>query len=595
VEKNRKIALLIILAGALFIRLVHWQAVRDEPFFSHLVMDSEEYDRWAGEIAAGDWLGSEVFFQAPLYPYFLAVVYSLFGHSYDVVYLFQILLALAGIYALFRAGRRIAGEKVGLAAAVLSALYGVYLFYDVHVLKESLAVSTVCFLLWALVEARVRGGWKLWMLAGVFGGLLALLRENTLLIIPLFLLLTLRPKVKARRVLFRNASFLAGVALVLLPVAFRNWLVGGNFLPTTFQGGVNFYIGNNPQANGTYRSLSPGKEVPSYERTEPVRLAEMETGRSLSPYEVSRFWLQKSLDWIKRNPGDFLLLQVKKTGMFWSWYEWPDAVDYYFVKRMSPVYRIPLPEFGSITLLALIGLWFTRKRLSAYLPVFLFVVLWMVSTVLFFLFSRYRLPVVPALILIGAAAIEGLVVSWRKHRSQSILVVGLVVFSFVFPHFIHFKPKMELVHYNLGLIYEKTGRLELAIQHFQQASALNPNDFLSCVQLGNIASRQGNWGEALDWYLKAESIEPDAEGVWANIGRAYVALQQYDEAKEAFDRALEINAENVEALHNKAVLFALEKRYREALELNKKVLHLVPGYAPALRFREKLERVMQER
>lgn len=123
-SKKEKIILTVILLLALILSLAHWLDVREDRFFAQLVMDSEEYDRWAGEIAEGDWLGSEVFFQVPLYPYFLAVVYTLFGHSLDAVYLIQIVLSLLGIYALYRAGKKIAGEKVGLVAAALSALCG---------------------------------------------------------------------------------------------------------------------------------------------------------------------------------------------------------------------------------------------------------------------------------------------------------------------------------------------------------------------------------------------------------------------------------------------------------------------------------------
>src|SRR5436305_8600413 len=110
-----------LLALALVLRLGHWWAVRNAPFFGQLVMDSQEYDRWARQIAAGDWLGSEVFFQAPLYPYLLALLYRLSGPHLDVIYLFQITLAVAGIYALYRAGREAAGEEAGLAAAGLAA------------------------------------------------------------------------------------------------------------------------------------------------------------------------------------------------------------------------------------------------------------------------------------------------------------------------------------------------------------------------------------------------------------------------------------------------------------------------------------------
>src|SRR3954453_2389610 len=110
---SRRRLLFALLALALVLRLAHGWAVRNESFFAWLVMDSQEYDRWAREIAAGDWLGSQVFFQAPLYPYLLAVLYVLCGRSLDAVYLVQISLAVAGCYALYRAGREMGGEGAG--------------------------------------------------------------------------------------------------------------------------------------------------------------------------------------------------------------------------------------------------------------------------------------------------------------------------------------------------------------------------------------------------------------------------------------------------------------------------------------------------
>ena len=67
-------------------------------------------------------------------------------------------------------------------------------------------------------------------------------------------------------------------------------------------------------------------------------------GRRLNAGEVSRYWLGRSLDWVRREPGAFARLQARKLGMFWSWYEWPDAVDYYHVKTLSPILRLPLLE-----------------------------------------------------------------------------------------------------------------------------------------------------------------------------------------------------------------------------------------------------------
>ena len=71
----------MVFAVALAVRLLHVWQMQGTPFFATLMGDSRGYDRWAAEIAGGDWLGREVFYQAPLYPYFLGALYSLFGRD----------------------------------------------------------------------------------------------------------------------------------------------------------------------------------------------------------------------------------------------------------------------------------------------------------------------------------------------------------------------------------------------------------------------------------------------------------------------------------------------------------------------------------
>jgi hypothetical protein len=506
--RRRRLAVGAVLAAALALRLAHWAAVRRLPFVAALAMDSAEYDRWAREIAAGDWLGSQVFFQAPLYPYLAAALYLLFGPHPDAVYLTQIACAVAGCWALYRAGRLMVGESAALAAAALAAVYGPFIFHDVQILKESLAVDVAAFLLWALAAARqgepgvvtrqgepgepeepesrlaqpeerarpesrpaqpenwiaqtenrltrrerqaTRETWLLgrWLVAGILLGVLSLLRENALLTVPLLLPLAWPAAAPAlgdgqqgsgerrggeqgsgqrdggRRTArwagfaLRGGAFGLGVVLLLAPVAWRNGKVGGSYLPTTSQGGVNFYIGNNPRADGTYRPVAPGRQTPAFERLEAARIARQEAGRPLSPAEVSRFWLGKALRWAAAHPGDWLRLQLAKLALFWSWYEWPDAVDYYFVRGLSPVYRLPLLEFGGATLLAAAGLLLARRRRRALAPALLFFVAWMLSTVAFFLFSRYRLPAMPALLLLAGlpvAAVPRAWAAWRRGR-----------------------------------------------------------------------------------------------------------------------------------------------------------------------------------
>ena len=96
-------------------------------------------------------------------------------------------------------------------------------------------------------------------------------------------------------------QFALGLAVVLAPVVIRNYAVDGGFYLTTSQFGSNFYIGNNPQADGTYASIRFGRGAPEYERIDATEVAEASVGRTLSPSEVELF--ASSVTYSTRRPS----------------------------------------------------------------------------------------------------------------------------------------------------------------------------------------------------------------------------------------------------------------------------------------------------
>ena len=89
---------------ALALRLIHLFEIVDQPWFAMTLGDALAYDEWAREIAGGDGLGDRIFYQAPLYPYFLAAIYALAGHDLLVVRIVQALLGSAACALLVPTG-----------------------------------------------------------------------------------------------------------------------------------------------------------------------------------------------------------------------------------------------------------------------------------------------------------------------------------------------------------------------------------------------------------------------------------------------------------------------------------------------------------
>jgi len=145
---------LVVFAVALLVRLVHVWQMRGSPFFSLLMGDSRGYDEWAQRIAGGEWLGHEVFYQAPLYPYLLGVIYAVAGRHLLLVRFVQASIGSASCALLALAGARLFSRRAGLVAGLMLALYAPAIFFDGLLQKSVLDVFFVCLALWLISRSE---------------------------------------------------------------------------------------------------------------------------------------------------------------------------------------------------------------------------------------------------------------------------------------------------------------------------------------------------------------------------------------------------------------------------------------------------------
>jgi len=347
---------LSVFALALALRgLTLWQ-LSGSVLLDTIIGDARNYELWARRLAGGDWLGSEVFYQAPLYPYFLGVVYSLFGEEVLWARCLQLVIGAASCALLAQAGWRFLSKPVGIAAGLLLACYAPAIVADVAVGKSVLDIFFVCLSLWILAGMHdgPRPGPCLGL--GLSLGLLILTRENALaFLVVLAPWLALRARTSRQRIGV-TALFAVGIALVLLPVALRNWHVGGAFHLTTSQFGHNFFIGNNEAADGTYAPVVPRRGEPQIERQDAIDLAERAMGRSLTPAEVSGYFTRAGLRYIRSEPLDWLALMGRKVVLAFNVVELVDTKDQYSYHDLSSVLWLTggLLHFGLLAPLALL-------------------------------------------------------------------------------------------------------------------------------------------------------------------------------------------------------------------------------------------------
>ena len=126
-----------IFAIALVIRLIHVLELRSAPFFELLMGDAASYNAWAQQIAAGDWVGKDVFYQAPLYPYFLGLIYTIFNSSLMTVRVCQAIIGALSCVLIANTGKNLFSKSAGILAGFILAFYGPAIFFDGLIQKST--------------------------------------------------------------------------------------------------------------------------------------------------------------------------------------------------------------------------------------------------------------------------------------------------------------------------------------------------------------------------------------------------------------------------------------------------------------------------
>ncbi|MBW1708375.1 MAG: tetratricopeptide repeat protein [Deltaproteobacteria bacterium] len=571
---------------ALVIRLIFLAQIEGQPYFETLLLDPQAYDIRAQEILGGDWLGKTVFYQDPLYPYFLAIVYKIFGIAAFPVRLIQIVLGSLNAVLVYFIGKRLGGRRVGILTGALFLVYGLFCFYDGVIGKDGPGLFLINLALLALFWAAARERPWPWLLAGLTFGLAALTRGNLLLITPLIALwifLVPGPKLSKRFVL--AVCFILGLVLIISPVTIRNWVVGRDLVLTTAQAGQNFYIGNNPRAGGFFENPKHIRLEPQYEeddfRQEALRL----TGRQeMKPSEISSFWMRQGLKFIWENPGRALELFSHKTAMFFNNFEVPDNYNYYFAKEQAPLLKwLPL-SFGLTVSFGLIGLallWPDRRRFSL---AALFFLGYLISIAPFHMAARYRMPVT-LLLLCGTAITLWWVYDRLRAKQWPRLILAVIPLAILITlsHWPFYSPAktMDSPYTTLGIAAAQTGDHEKAAQYYKQALEVNPKYIQALYNLGNSYLAQEKYDLAKEQYLRTLSINPEFIPAYLNLGKIYLDFEHFETAQTIFEKAIKNNPLAAKAYVGLGLSLHSRKRFQEARDAYDKALALQPAEAEA--------------
>ncbi|MEW6359840.1 MAG: glycosyltransferase family 39 protein [Planctomycetota bacterium] len=399
--------LLVLFFAALAIRAA-FVLTREEALY---FPDSATYDAVAQNFRAGKGLVLDEKWKVtrpPLYPLFMAGCYEVFGRRFWVVRVIQALGGALVCVLIALLGEETLDAVSGRVGGAMAAIYPFFVFFCGLILTETLFALLLVLAIWLLSRAR-RGGLGWAGGAGVTIGAAILLRSSLLLfwlfLLPFWVLWIGGGPGRALR------SWAVGVAatmVVCTPWVIRNYAVTrGRFVPATLQVGRSLYEANNPEATG-----GPGMDV--VEREAARRDAER-AGKGLAPlteYEDNAYFRDKALAYMRRHPGRTLRLAGVKCLRFWN--AIPNDKGY----RGGGYIAVSLLSYVPVMGLAALGLVRQRARLSQcallLMPVLYFGLLHMV----FVGSLRYRVSVMPFVILFAGAGLRDVLWTLDEDRRE---------------------------------------------------------------------------------------------------------------------------------------------------------------------------------
>lgn len=325
---------------------------------------------------------------APLYPYFLAGVFKLFGTYTNTSA--WIALAVNCVFSaltcipIYFIGKELFEAKVAKWSVWLWALAPFSIYWAIRFAWET-SFATLLFAVAFLLAVRLEQEDRLsrWLWFGFVWGLVALSNPSLLTFLPFAGFWVLYRQRRRGDMHFRRA-FYSGLLFcaMIAPWIMRNYVVFHKFIPIRGNFGVELRIGNGPEADGQLKPyLHPTQDPLEFERY-----------RTMGEVAYVKMRGQQAMEWIKENPGRFAKISLIR--FYYYWCGTPRAVP-----DLDAVLRYMLVTLSSV--LTFFGLGYALRRHSR--AAFLFVwTLLTVPTIYYFTYThpRYRHPIEPEMLIL---------------------------------------------------------------------------------------------------------------------------------------------------------------------------------------------------
>jgi tetratricopeptide (TPR) repeat protein len=544
-----------VFAFVFFIRLLALARLTSSPFLLPSSGDMHFYDDWARQILHGRFTDHFAFYGLPLYAYLLAFLYKIFGYSPFVPGFLQAGLD-AGTATLlykiatraFRANDEPSGtheNAIGLVAAAGWAFFVPAQAYSVILMPTAWFVFVFWFLVWQIIKAEHAFTPVRCLAYGALIGITAMGIATIFFLVPLLLaalLLKPRPNTATRSPWIDKGAAVAllflGLGAGTAPCWVHNYFVARDPVFLSAHGGINFWLGNNPEATGYphFPGLHAGQAAMLKDS---IELAEAAAGRNLKRSEVSDYWAAKARAYISNNFGAWLKLMCRKVGNFWNAFEYDDLSVIANLRQQRILF--PGLHFGIVAALAIPGLLLSFRAFPASRWAAAAIILHMAAVLPIFVTERYRLAAVPGLLLFAAF---GLAVFWQSCSSGSYrrlaTYLGLLLVAAIFVTVPRKEPSLWAMEaYNSGRQALESNNLPLAELHLQRAYSYVPDNAETNFALGNLRLAQGDTAGAKSFYRAALQADGKHKGALNNLGVLALEEHRWEMAIKFFQASIQ--------------------------------------------------------
>lgn len=610
------LALAAILLLALGLRGWFLSEVIHAPDYSALQQDPEVQDYFARGVVTGDWsvpegatdpeMRTTPFYRPPGYGYLLTVLYYVTDCSYLAPRVLNILLGIFTVLLLFALGRRYFGTLAGLTAALLAAVYSVFIYWEGEVNDPAVFVFLVPALFYVLDAWARTFRLRYVILAGLIFGAYGLARPNILgfgPIVAVWMVWIAWRNQRLKHILAAWPTLLVTTVLVVIPVTIRNYVASGEFVPVSTYFGLNLLIGNHEQSDGVtpwlpyLQELEGGGNWSARDYVNVVRGVGRETGNpNIKHSEASDFFADKAVAFMREHPVTTLKRMLKKAVLLWTPVEITcNKVVDCELKHYWPL-RV-LPGFPLVAALFWLGLvvWIASvlrgkyrgvsgNQLSLLLLVLLFLSFYLVSFLPFFVNGRARIPTVPILMLFGGYAVQTVVDAARSRRYWTLFCLAacgagfLAAFSVeVFP----VKPDEARWYYQRADSWIRRGEIEKARAEAREVITHEGAPYMH-QRLGRYFASLGLFDDAVAQYEAGLARDPQYQDLLYLLGMALKEKGDAAGAESRFKQALDLNPYDARALNELGQLYLDQGRNEEALNAFNKAFEAAPGYGDVI-------------